>query len=183
MAKYNDLTVGQMEAAINMMGGWDNFLEFLRGNLIVKAKGVIHQTVKVLVDYGRSVSDGITAGKYDWVEDSITEKNIPTTQSDKAELEIQLLYFGKYMNTELVFVEMEKQNLRPATLQELLAIGEKYPEIQREFPVVALGSFWVDPDGHERVPCFYGRGRERELHLVWDKCDWGGRCRFAAVSK
>ncbi len=31
MAKYNELTVGQMEAAINMMGGWEKFQSFLRG--------------------------------------------------------------------------------------------------------------------------------------------------------
>ena len=31
MAKYNDLTVGQSEACINRMGGWDNFLRFIGG--------------------------------------------------------------------------------------------------------------------------------------------------------
>jgi|SRR3989344_2009881 len=31
MAKYNDMTVGQSEACINRMGGWDNFLRFIGG--------------------------------------------------------------------------------------------------------------------------------------------------------
>jgi hypothetical protein len=31
MAKYHDLTIGQMEAAINRMGGWEAFQGFLRG--------------------------------------------------------------------------------------------------------------------------------------------------------
>lgn len=31
MSKYNDLTVGQSEACINRMGGWENFLRFIGG--------------------------------------------------------------------------------------------------------------------------------------------------------
>ena len=40
MAKYNDLTVGQMEAAINKMGGWESFQTFLRGELTLEAKEI-----------------------------------------------------------------------------------------------------------------------------------------------
>jgi hypothetical protein len=32
MAKYDDVTVEQIEACINRMGGWNNFLSFIGGN-------------------------------------------------------------------------------------------------------------------------------------------------------
>ena len=44
MAKYNDLTVGQSEACINRMGGWDNFLRFIGGQ-----GKVVFETILTLV--------------------------------------------------------------------------------------------------------------------------------------
>jgi len=76
-------------------------------------------------------------------------------------------------------------NLRPATLPELLAFGAKYPDKQKEFPIMALGSVWIDPDGDRRVHSLGWVEGERELHLGWDKPGyvWGDYCRFLAVSK
>lgn len=184
MAKYNDLTVGQMEAAINMMGGWDNFLRFLRGDLVVRAKEIVTNILKLTVRYGRSIADGIAAGKYDWVNENITQKNFPDSQSGVAEVEIHLLHFGKLMSTAQVLAEIEKQNFRPATLQELLAVGEQHSELQREFPIVALGSVWQIPSGpRDVVPCLFEGGRERLLDLNWAERGWDDSSRFASVRK
>lgn len=163
--------------------GTDSTLRKKLVDVILQAKEFLHQTAKVMVDYSRSIADGISAGIYDRVSKDITEKNFPTTQSGKAETEIRLVYFGKFMSTDTVLAEMEKQNLRPATIQELLAIGENYPELQRESPIVALGSVWVRPYGGRYVPYLGGSGGGRRLDLDWDEGDWHGRCRFAAVSK
>lgn len=72
-----------------------------------------------------------------------------------------------------------------ADLWELNALGTAKPELQRGFPIVALGSEWHSQGGPVFVPCLFGSGGERRLGLSWDAPDggWGGRRRFLAVSK
>jgi hypothetical protein len=55
-----------------------------------------------------------------------------------------------------------------------------YPEEQRKFPVVALGSV-AEVRGERNVPDLYRRGAERDLNLSWLDGDWIGSCRFLAV--
>jgi len=181
--KYGELTLGQMEALVNKIGGMDGVKRILSGETVVKSLEVALTAFSVLVDYGRSVADGIKAGRYDWVNDDITQKNFPQTHSGEAAVEIQLLHFNRTMSSDDVLREMENQNLRPATLQELLALGEKYPQVQKEFPVVAIGSVWQGPSGGRRVPFLGWDGRERDLSLGWVGGVWNGDCRFAAVRK
>ena len=61
---------------------------------------------------------------------------------------------------------------RPAELHELLAFGEKYPKLELEFPIVALGSVWPGWNCVGFVPCLDGRGSKRHLDLHWIKNDW-----------
>jgi len=73
--------------------------------------------------------------------------------------------------------------LCPATLQELCAFGEKYPDIKREFPVVALGSVYVDLGGRRVVPCLGFWLAGRELYLSGWGGEWFPVCRFLAARK
>jgi hypothetical protein len=68
-------------------------------------------------------------------------------------------------------------------LPELLAFGEKYPDVQREFPVVALGSAWRDSVGNRHVPYLVRHAGRRLLYLYWLGCEWDSGYRFAAVRK
>jgi hypothetical protein len=96
---------------------------------------------------------------------------------------VELVHFGRDMESESVLKEFEARGLRAATLPELLAFGATYPEKQCEFPVVALGSVWRSRGGHRYVPYLSGDGSERELHLDWSGNRWDDYCRFAAVRK
>jgi hypothetical protein len=82
-----------------------------------------------------------------------------------------------------VVKELDQMGLKAAILQELCAFGEKYPDIQREFPIVALGSVCVDPDGVRHVPDLDYWGARRLLGLDdWDG-EWFPHYRFLAARK
>jgi hypothetical protein len=78
---------------------------------------------------------------------------------------------------------MDKAGYRPATLAELLALGEAHPELQKEFPIVALGSIWHDADGNRDVPVLSFDGSRRKLFLNWFVNDWYVNFRFLGVRK
>lgn len=137
----------------------------------------------VTVNYDLSVEDAVKAGKYDCKNDRITSKNFPSKRKGKVDAEIILVKFAKDMESEAILLELDKQGLRPAELPELLAFGEKYPEVQREFPIVALGSVWQDAGDDRNVPCLSGGSDERGLYLYWFSVGWDSDYRFAALRK
>jgi hypothetical protein len=101
----------------------------------------------VVVNYNRTIEQLVKAGKYDWSNPDITSKNFPSNKKGNAQVSIQLVHFDRTMTSDEVLKELDKQGLRPATLPELLAFGAKYPDKQREFPIVALGSVWRSRGG------------------------------------
>lgn len=155
--------------------------------LIVQAGKPIEQLAencyKVLVDYGQTLQQMIANGKYDYANSDITSGNFPTAGSGKQEVVVELVHFGRDMESDAVLKEFEARGLRAATLPELLAFGATYPEKQREFPIVALGSVWQNRDGSRFVPYLGRDGSERKLRLDWYGYRWSDHCRFAAVRK
>jgi len=138
----------------------------------------------LLVDYGRSVEDGVRAGRYDWVNPNITSHNFPTKRRGKAEVVLELICFDREISSYEVLFELDKRGYRPADLQELLALGEKYPELQVEFPIIALGALWPDdPHTLNDVPGLSWYDSKRELDLIAFEVVWGETFRFAAVRK
>lgn len=139
----------------------------------------------VIVNCSKSLDEMIKAGNYDWVNWDISEKHFPVQGQGQTELNIELIHYGKHMESDDVVRDLEGYGLRPATLSELLAFGAAYPNKQREFPIVALGSVWRSWSGSglRCVLCLRGGGSGRELGLyVWGS-GWRGGCRFAAVRK
>lgn len=138
----------------------------------------------VIINYGRSVEDGIKAGKYDWSNEDITSSHFPSEEAGTKEVSINLIHFGRDRETtDEVISKLDKTGMRPATLKELLAFSEKYPDIQREFSIIALGSIWRIPSGDRRCAYLSRGGSKRYLSLSWLGCRWSGDYRFAAVRK
>ncbi|MGH9460150.1 MAG: hypothetical protein ACRD1X_02955 [Vicinamibacteria bacterium] len=135
----------------------------------------------VAIDYSQSLVAMIQTGRYDWVNSDITEKHFPVA-SGPAQVSIELVHFNRVMSTDDVLSELDRRGLRPATLPELLAFGEKYPEKQRKFPIIALGSVWRYWLGGCHAPYLWGNALVRCLFLFW-LGRWRGRCCFAAVRK
>ena len=181
--KYGELTLGQIEAVVNKLGGMNGVNKLLSGELVVKEMENQRQTSMVIVDYSQTLAQMIKAGNYGWVNNDITQEHFPIAGSGKQEEEIVLFCFGKNISSGDAIAEMEKQGFRSARIEELLALGAAYPELQKQFPIVALGSVWRAPASSRRVPALDWSGGERGLALDWFGDDWGGSWRFAAVRK
>ncbi len=137
------------------------------------------------VDYSRTVQEMINVGNYDWTNRDITEKHfpLPVELNGKQAVSTKLFHFDRSISNKDAISEMDKAGYCPATLAELFALGEAHPELQKEFPIVALGSVWR-PAGDDRyVPVLLFDGNERRLFLSWFGGDWGDVCRFLGVRK
>ncbi|MBU1160084.1 hypothetical protein KKD04_02805 [Patescibacteria group bacterium] len=137
----------------------------------------------VTVNYDRSVEDSVKAGKYDWTNSDIASKHFPSQEAGTKDVAIEVFHFGKGMSTNEVLVELNKKDYRPATLKELLALGEKYSDLQREFLIIEFGSVWRSPNGARSCACLDRDDSKRNLYLYWIDDRWHGHCRFAAVRK
>lgn len=134
--------------------------------------------------YKMLLVDMIKAGKYDWENKDITDAHFQFTGEGTADVKLHLVCLARTATTKEIEEYLEVMNLRPATLAELLAFGAKYPDKQLEFPIVALGSDWIDPDGDPCVPYLDRHDDERYLDLSWNEPDhkWDDDFRFLAVS-
>ena len=141
------------------------------------------QSFKVIVDYGQTLEEMIQDGKYDWVGDDITSDHFPIQGSGKEEKEITLFSFKRSISSDDAIAEMEKTGYRPADPPEILALGAKHSELQKQFPIVALGSPWRTPRGVRFVLALSWDGLERSLALHLFESDWPENYRFAAVPK
>lgn len=139
---------------------------------------------RLTVDHALSVEEMVAVGKYDWVNSDITHKHFPHNRKRGAEEVVaELIHYNRGMSSDDALADFDSKGLRPATLPELLALGEKHPDIQREFPVAALGSVWQSLGGSRFVACLYRRDAERCLGLIWFGLGWASGCRFLAVRK
>ncbi len=158
------------------------------------------KTYPAVVDYTKTLYQMITDGKYDLYNPNITPENFPifpVFEHGKTEVAFQIIHPSEFSSTKEIIAEMNRCNLRPATLPELLAFGAKYPDIQRQFPIVALGSIWrwthyahwfgesIPSDERRYVATlFVDRVDRRWLGLFEYDVEWTeGGWRFLAVPK
>lgn len=160
----------------------DGLLEKV-ADVMTAAASRARETFPVTVNYDLSVEEAVTAGEYQGVNSAITSKNFPSSYRGQAQLLIQLIRFDRRMTSENVLEELERESLRPAALPEFLAFGATYPEVQRKFSVVGLGSVWCDRKGYRNVPCLYTASEGRYLDLHWWDDGWYSYSRFAAFRK
>jgi len=153
--------------------------------VMVEAWGLVRYAITA--DYSQSIEQMVAALRCDgYVNPEIKTANfgeeIKAKKSAKEDLEVVLLPFNREVTSQEVLDEMGKKGLRPATLAELLAFGAKHPDIQREFPIVGLGSSRV-LSGRRRVACLWGGASGRGLCLDCFGSRWSAGYRFLAVSK
>lgn len=140
-------------------------------------------TFEITVDYSRSLVKMIKAGKYNSVNDNITAEHFPVKGEGKQEKIITLFHFNRVMTSDEIKAEMDKQGFCPAEIEDLLGLGENYPELQKKLSIVALGSVWQHPDSNHGVSCLGLGGVGRRLGLTWLEFGLGVYWRFAALHK
>lgn len=137
----------------------------------------------VVVDYGRSLKEMVAAGNYGYVHRDIVLENFPVKEKGRKIIEIVLIKFDQKVSSENVIKYMDQKGFRPATLPELLALGEKEENLDllKNGGVVAFGSMYHLSSGY-RVAFldwrFKNRLRTIRAERVWEKF-----YSFAAVRK
>lgn len=180
---------------VKAMGtGWEIFLAIvnevlsLGGNdehlrRILTSKTLRWQIAMLIVGSVKkitSLTEMIVLGKYDWVDENITEVNFPMPENFVLGTEPKLYHFNRSISSEDAIKEIEKDGFRPARIWDLLDYGAKNPELQIQFPIVALGSV-AQVGGSRRVACLDMGNAGRGLDLYWFEDDWRGIARFLAV--
>ncbi len=160
----------------------ENLQAFLRNPQSVNVK--LSEEYVVSVDYGKSFEEMVLGGNYDWKNDNINSLNFPIKGKGTVNVNLELVHFNKSASSKDVLTYLEANGMRPATIEELLAFGATYPEVQREFPIICLGSFWINRFGNREVPFLCSRhGFERHLDFEWSIFAWFEGYRFLAVRK
>lgn len=167
------------EMSSDIMQGWienpKSLQRVLRTLLVAQPK------LKVEVDYTKSLDEMIQAGNYDWAHGAITSKRFPIQGQGRTNVELVLFHFNGQMTSTEVIAEMERQGYRPARIEQLLALGAAYPELQKEFHIICLGSVCQHPNGDRHVPCIDLIADKRELDLFLFDSAWTAHDHFAAV--
>lgn len=138
------------------------------------------------IDYAKSLEQMIANGRYDWKNDELTAKRFPIVGEGIVEYEFRYIHPNRKVSSEnavyLIKKEDSENPWEPAKTEHLLAYGEAFPEEQRKFPIVALGSVG-EVRGDRHVPCLDKGGSERGLNLGWWGGGWNDDCRFLAVRR
>ena len=101
---------------------------------------------------------------------------------ENREVAFEYVHMDRDASTDEVLAEMDRKGLRPALYEELLGFAEKYPDEQRKYPIVALGSE-TDVRGRRIVAYLWGADDGRNLSLLWIVGGWCDYSRFLAVRK
>lgn len=187
----------RLEKGNHYIGQWT-------GNLVVVSHennpaGLhIDSSFPTKVDYGLSFAEAVRAGRYHR-EDLTTGEHLknytwlPLLKKTGVEsVNIELVHFERSMTRKEVLEVFEQCDLRPANYRELLAFGAQYPDVQRAYFILALGSF-LRFKGEQKTDCILGihgvffrkPWRFIGLQSVWRRDEDGGwppyEARFLAV--
>ena len=141
---------------------------------------LLYDVFRLMVDYGQSLEQMIDAGRYDYANNDITTKRFPIKGEGKVEFEGRYFHFNRTTSSKNAIAAMKEAGWEPANIEHLLVLGEKYPDEQRKFPIIGLGSV-AKVYGNRSVPVLNKDDSERHLYLPWFDRDWSGPCRFLAV--
>jgi hypothetical protein len=122
---------------------------------------------RITVDYDRRLAEMIDAGGYDWVDPQLTAENFSLDGSGKQDREAILVTFGAEMTPDVAGQTIVGMDLRPARVEELLALGEQHPESMKMAVIVALGSSISHAvHGGTVLPDIFNFPDERKLRLM-----------------
>ncbi len=147
-----------------------------------QSKKFIGEAIVLPVDYGQTLEQMIAAGRYGWKNDDITAERFLIEGKGTIEFEAVLFHFDKKISSEDAKKQIEEAGYEVGKIEHILSFGANYPEEQRKFPVVGLGS--VGRFGDRSGVPYLGWGiYKRGLYLGWLVGVWYARYRFLGVRK
>ncbi len=79
-------------------------------------------------------------GNYGLIDPDVKPKNFPIRDISKRTSLFKLFPIDHDMSSKEIFIMMKKDGYQPTVIEELLSLGIKKPELQKEFNIFALGS-------------------------------------------
>lgn len=140
-----------------------------------------HHSFEVEIDGTKTIEQLIRLGSYDLINKEINENNFPIQNKTKRTSIIEVFTFSKSIPYTEVLIRMRKGDCRPITIEELLVLGIKYPELQKHSSIISLGSVFKDIHQESRVPVLSSDGPKRKLGYVARHGDFNLRHSFGAI--
>jgi hypothetical protein len=144
----------------------------------------------VAVDYSHSIEEMILACNFDCIiHQDVNSRNFLVAGNGLINVQHHLV--PMYMATSPEALEiLDELGLKPENLTGSLSFAAKHPDVQRECPIIVLGSEWIDRDGNRRVAYLHETDKKlRNLRLSYfggRQIPWEGNngwCKFIAVPK
>ena len=138
------------------------------------------------VDYRLTFKQMFDACNFKSSEAILRERNFPFSAVLNPRLEtitVKLFYFNRGFHAEDAILVMKKNGYRPATIAELFAFSCAYPDLQRRFPIIALGSVMKDKNGDFCSPFIVGPKCNSQIGVFWNGSGCYRFCRFLAVKQ
>lgn len=159
----------------------DEFRSFLK---LGKLHPDLMELPGIVIPEDATIASLKTAGEYDdqsdYAKQYITDEHFTVTVTGSRRL--CLAHFNKVVTSQHVEEVAEEMGYTVALVEDLLSVGahSEYRELQRQFPIIALGSSAVV--GGDRYVPYLGRWADgRCLDLGWYGRGWSDVCRFLLV--
>lgn len=137
---------------------------------VKQSNNLIIASYELEIDYNLSLKEVIENNyREGQFAANITDKNFPTQDSGKKTLTFKLIHQDIGMSSEDIIAYINSKNLRPANALENVQFGIKYPDLQKEFIIFALGQIWKDFTDNYYAVALTHVNMERYLDLCWIK--------------
>ena len=143
---------------------------------------VTQQQLELVVDRKRTLEEVIAAGRYNYANPDINSSSCPSMRAETIG-DATIFHFDEELTTDEILDLLDKMGYRAADVFELCAFGEKYPDEQRKYPILALGQDVQDSRGSVCVACLRGWFGSRRLFLSLRDGRWLRVCRVLAFRK
>lgn len=186
--KYGDVTLGQMEAAINKLGGYENWLRFLRDEMVVRGEQVAEAQYVLDLNYDAYESAEkmfaalLASGEYNWKNRDVAFEHFPIERRTGLwRVTCELAHPNKTHSAEYARGYIQGRGCQSPQIEYGLAFGATHKEVQRQFPIVVACPPWVGRRGLEILPVLGGLAGGRLLDLSVVGRDWFPADRWLAV--
>ena len=198
------LTAGQLNSLVKKVGGHEQVLRILSGELKIEIlvpvmdQGVSEPASQFLsvdqevapepvnqfltIESNLSFRERVTRGQYNWQNSDLTEDRFPVAAEQIGCWEWKLFHFDRDISFKEVWQLTKEEGFTPGAIGHILAFGESFPEEQRKYPIIGLGS--VAEVGLEyHVPGLWLHDDGRILYLHCSDDNWARYYRFLGVRR
>jgi hypothetical protein len=142
------------------------------------------QPLTLSVDHSKPLRARIAAGRYTDLSKGILSES-PSRKNGRREYEARIFHFDEIISSQGAKKKIEQADKRlpwkVAPVDQLVALGNLLPHLQRQFPIVALGTVFKKGPVPQVACLHHGDGLKRYIVLRWIGDDWCGDFAFLAI--